>query len=89
MGETAAETMTEIDATRDRLDGELRQLEGRLPAVARAAKRTAAALPGVGLLGMAMRFALRRRGRKEATGAFVISRNDSPTWSTGWTTEEQ
>jgi hypothetical protein len=38
---------------------------------------------------MAMRFALRRRGRKEATGAFVISRNDSPTWSTGWTTEEQ
>jgi hypothetical protein len=32
--------MTEIDATRDRLDGELRQLEGRLPAVARAAKRT-------------------------------------------------
>ena len=65
MGETAVETMTEIDATRDRLDGELRQLEGRLPAAARVAKRTAAALAGVGFLGMAMRFALRRRGKKE------------------------
>ena len=65
MGETAAETMREIDATRDRLDGELRQLEGSLPAAARVAKRTAAALAGVGLLGVATRFALRRRGKKE------------------------
>ncbi len=65
MGETAAETMKEIDATRARLDGELRQLEGRLPAAARIAKRAGAALAGVGFLGMAMRFALRRRGKKE------------------------
>ena len=65
MGETAAETMKEIDATRNRLDGELRQLEGRLPAAARVGKRAAAALAGVGFLGMAMRFALRRRGKKE------------------------
>ena len=57
--------MREIDATRDRLDGELRQLEGRLPAAARVAKRTAAALAGVGFLGVATRFALRRRGRRE------------------------
>ena len=42
MGETAAETMTEIDATRDRLDGELRLLEGRLPAAAKVAKRAPA-----------------------------------------------
>ena len=65
MGETAAETMREIDATRNRLDGELRQLEVRLPAAAKLAKRAAAALAGVGFLGMAMRFALRRRGKKE------------------------
>ena len=57
--------MREIDATRDRLDGELRQLEGRLPAAARMAKRAAGALAGVGFLGLATRFALRRRGKKE------------------------
>ena len=57
--------MREIDATRNRLDGELRQLEGRLPAAAKVAKRAAGALAGVGFLGMAMRFALRRRGKKE------------------------
>ncbi len=57
--------MKEIDATRNRLDGELRQLEGRLPAAARVGKRAAAALAGVGFLGMAMRFALRRRAKKE------------------------
>jgi hypothetical protein len=65
MGETAAETMKEIDATRDRLDGNLRQLEGRMPAVAKVAKRAAGALAGMGFLGLATRFVLRRRGRKE------------------------
>jgi hypothetical protein len=65
MGETAAETMREIDATRNRLDGEFRQLEGRLPAAAKMAKRAVGALAGVGVLGMATRFALRRRGKKE------------------------
>lgn len=65
MGETAAETMREIDATRNRLDGELRQLEGRLPAAARLAKRAVAAAVGVGVLGVGTRFALRRRGKKE------------------------
>ena len=65
MGETAAETMTEIEATRNRLDGELRQLEGRLPAAAKVAKRAAGALAGVGALGVATRFAMRRRKNKE------------------------
>jgi Protein of unknown function (DUF3618) len=65
MGETAAETMREIDATRNRLDGELRQLEGRLPAAARVAKRAVGAVAGVGALGLATRFALRRRGKRE------------------------
>ena len=57
--------MREIDAARNRLDGELRQLEGRLPAAAKMAKRAVGALAGVGFLGLATRFALRRRGKKE------------------------
>lgn len=65
MGETAAETMREIDATRNHLDGELRQLESRLPAAAKVAKRAVGALAGVGFLGLATKFALRRRGKKE------------------------
>ena len=65
MGETAAETMREIETTRNRLDGELRELEGRLPAAAKVAKRAAGALAGVGFLGLATKLALRRRGKKE------------------------
>ena len=57
--------MREIDATRNRLDGELRQLEGRLPAAAKVAKRAAGALAGVGALGVVTKFALRRRGKKD------------------------
>jgi hypothetical protein len=65
VGETAAETLTEIEATRARLDGELRTLEERLPATARMAKRVAAAFVGVGMLGMMTRFAMRRRKRQQ------------------------
>ena len=68
MGETAAETLTEIEATRQRLDGELRTLEERLPATARMAKRVAAALVGVGMLGVVTRFAMRRRKRQLGDG---------------------
>jgi hypothetical protein len=57
--------MREIDATRNRLDGELRQLEVRLPAAAKVAKRAAAAVAGVGALGVIARFGLRRRKSKE------------------------
>jgi hypothetical protein len=68
VGETAAETLTEIEATRARLDGELRTLEERLPATARMAKRVAAALVGVGMLGVVTRFAMRRRKRQQSDG---------------------
>jgi hypothetical protein len=57
--------MKEIEATRDRLDGELRQLEDRLPAAAKVAKRAAGAAAGLGALGVVTRFALRRRGKKD------------------------
>lgn len=65
MGETAAQTMREIEATRERLDGELRELEGRLPAAATWAKRGVGAMAGVGALGVITRFALRRRKHRE------------------------
>ena len=64
MGETAAQTMTEIEATRARLDRELRELEGRLPATARIAKRGAGVVAGVGALGVIGRLFMRRRKRK-------------------------
>jgi phage-related tail protein len=57
--------MKEIEATRNRLDGELRQLEGRLPAAAKAAKRAAGAVAAIGVLGVVTRVALRRRGKKD------------------------
>jgi hypothetical protein len=61
VGETAAETLSEIEATRARLGVELEELEGRLPAAARVAKRAGAALAGLGAMGILTRFALRRR----------------------------
>ena len=63
MGETAAETLKEIEATRTRLGAELEDLEGRLPAAVGWAKRAGAALAGVGAAGVATRFLLRRRKR--------------------------
>ena len=65
MGETAAETVREIEATRARLGVEIQELEGRLPAAARVAKRAGAAVAGVGALGVITRFALRRRKKTD------------------------
>lgn len=61
MGETTAQTLKEIEATRTRLGAELEELEGRLPAAVAWAKRAGAALAGVGALGVVTRLALRRR----------------------------
>jgi len=68
VGETAAETLKEIEETRTRLDGEIRQLEGRLPAAARVAKRAAAALVGVGAAGTVTRILLRRKRSRDRDG---------------------
>jgi hypothetical protein len=65
MGETAAETVKEIEATRAKLGAEIQELEGRLPAAASVAKRAGAAIAGVGLLGAVTRLALRRRKKAE------------------------
>lgn len=61
MGETAAETLKEIEAARTRLGVELEELEGRLPAAVGWAKRAGAAVAGIGAVGVIARFALRRR----------------------------
>lgn len=58
--------MKEIEATRTRLGAEIGELEGRLPAAVGWVKRAGAALAGVGALGVATRFFLRRR--KKARG---------------------
>ena len=58
--------MKEIEATRSRLDGELRQLEERLPAAAKVAKKAAGAAAGVGAVGVGLRFLMRRRKKDHA-----------------------
>jgi hypothetical protein len=57
--------MKEIEATRGRLDTEIRQLEDRLPAAARVAKQAGAAVAGVGAAGVLLRFAIRRRKKNQ------------------------
>ena len=51
MGTSAAETVREIEATRQRLDADLQELEHRLPPPARWAKRIAGVALGGGLAG--------------------------------------
>ena len=65
MGQGTAETVNEIEATRARLDGELRQLEGRIPAAAVWAKRAAGAAVGGGVGAIVLRSAMRRRRKHE------------------------
>jgi hypothetical protein len=65
MGETAAETVREIEATRARLGADIQELEGRLPAAVGVAKRAGAAVAGVGAIGVATRFLLRRRKKAD------------------------
>ncbi|MEX2557411.1 MAG: hypothetical protein WEB06_17500 [Actinomycetota bacterium] len=63
MGESAAQTVREIEQVRDRLDGEVRELEERLPPV-HVAKKVAGTLM-VGGTGTVFWWAVRRaRGRK-------------------------
>lgn len=50
MGQTTAETVKEIEATRSRLDSEFRELEARLPAPALWAKRLVGIAVGGGVV---------------------------------------
>jgi hypothetical protein len=62
MGQAAAETVRQIEDTRDRLEDEIRELEDRLPRPAVWAKRMAV---GGGVAGAATLFLLRRRKKKK------------------------
>ena len=58
--------MREIEATRRRLDGEVRQLEAMLPAPVAWGKRIIGGIVGGGMVGTAFWFLVRRRkGKKE------------------------
>jgi hypothetical protein len=66
VGETADSTVREIEATRRRLDGEVRQLEAMLPAPVAFGKRIVGGIIGGGVVGTAFWFLVRRRkGNKE------------------------
>jgi len=69
MGTSAAETVREIEVTRERLDAELQELEQRLPPAARWAKRVASVALGGGMAGSFLWFGVRklRRGRRKKT----------------------
>jgi F0F1-type ATP synthase membrane subunit a len=66
MGESAAQTVREIEDTRERLDAELRELESRLPSAAVWTKRMVGMVVGGGVGATAFLFAVRRlRKRKK------------------------
>lgn len=66
MGESSAQTVKEIEETRERLDQEIRELEHRLPRPAVWTKRLIGVAVGGGVSGAAFWFAVRRmRNRKK------------------------
>src|SRR5206468_5254023 len=65
MGESAAQTVREIEETRDRLDAELRELEQRMPQPAVWAKRAVGFLVGGGTAATVGIMLLRRRKKKK------------------------
>ena len=66
MGKSAAETVREIEDTRERLDEELQELEHRLPPPARWAKRLAGLALGGGVAGSMFWLGVRKlRGRRK------------------------
>ncbi len=70
MGESAAETVEEIEVLRDRLDGEVQALENRLPAPARWTKQLVGLALGGGVGGSMVWFAIRKvRGKRQEKAA--------------------
>lgn len=68
MGQSAAQTVKEIEDIRGRLEADLRELQARLPAPATWAKRLVGAAVGGGIGGSALLFLLRRARRKRKRG---------------------
>ncbi|MDQ3945895.1 MAG: hypothetical protein M3357_12240 [Actinomycetota bacterium] len=67
MGENSTETVEEIEVLRDRLDGEVKELEARLPAPARWTRQLAGVAVGGGLGGSVLWFAVRKIKTRKAS----------------------
>ena len=67
MGTNAAETVREIEETRDRIEAEIRELEGRLPKPAVWTKRLAGVAVGGGVGGTLFWFGVRRIRKRRKT----------------------
>jgi F0F1-type ATP synthase membrane subunit a len=65
MGQSAAQTVREIEETRERLDAEIRELETRLPSAAVWTKRLVGMVVGGGVGATAFLFALRRMRKRK------------------------
>ena len=64
MGQSTAETVREIEQTRDRIEADLRELEDRLPAPATWAKRAVGVVVGGGVAGTVSLMLLKRARNK-------------------------
>lgn len=64
MGQGAAETVRAIEETRDRLEGDLRELEDRLPQPAVWGKRIVGIAVGGGIAGTVLMFGVKRWRKK-------------------------
>jgi hypothetical protein len=79
MGQSAAETVREIEDTRGRLEGDLQELQQRLPAPARLAKRAAAIAVGGGVGGTVLLMLWKRRRKKKEAQKLVAAAIPVPT----------
>lgn len=66
MGQSAAETVREIENTRERLEQDLDELEHRLPKTAQVGKRVVGVAVGGGLAGTILMFGVKRWRKKRA-----------------------
>ena len=80
MGEATDRKLREIEATRARLDADLRELEERLPPPLRSMKSMAGAVAGSSVLSaLAVRLLKSRRSDKKAAEVVVrVVRDDEP-----------
>lgn len=76
MGESAAETVVEIQQIRERLDGEIHELQERMPAAVVAGKRVIGIAVGGGLAGTVFWMLVRRR-RNKRRGKKAVSIGDA------------
>jgi hypothetical protein len=65
MGEAADRKVKEIEEARGRLEGDIRELEQRMPAVLRTGKRVAAGVAGSTIAAGILRMVLKRRKKQQ------------------------